>query len=98
MGVITIRNLDDAVVTAIKCRAADNGISMEEEIRRLLASTYLDDRQQRGREWAKWQLERLKRGALPLARIGSVAEIRTVRRERTQLLERGSKGRNERRR
>jgi plasmid stability protein len=30
MSAITIRKLDDAVVTAIKRRAADNGISMEE--------------------------------------------------------------------
>ena len=32
MSAITIRNLDDAVVAAIKRRAADNGVSMEEEI------------------------------------------------------------------
>jgi len=59
MGAITIRNLDDAVVTAIKRRATDNGISMEEEVRRLLASTYADARQRRGRDWAWRQLERL---------------------------------------
>jgi plasmid stability protein len=98
MGAITIRNLDDAVVTAIKRRAADNGVSMEEEIRRLLADTYSDDRQVRGREWGKRQLERLKRGELPLARVTSVAEIRAMRRERTERLQRVSKGRNERRR
>jgi plasmid stability protein len=40
MGAIIIRNLDDAVVTAIKRRAADNGISMAEEIRRLLAAAH----------------------------------------------------------
>jgi plasmid stability protein len=98
MGAITIRNLDDTVVTAIKRRAADNGISMEEEIRRLLASSYSDDRQERGREWARRQLERLKRGELPLARISSVAEIRAMRRKRTERLERVSKRRNARRR
>jgi plasmid stability protein len=98
MGAITIRNLDDAVVAAIKRRAADNGLSMEEEIRRLLASTYFDDRQERGREWARRQLERLQRGELPIAKISSVDEIRAMRQERTEHLERVSKGRNERRR
>jgi plasmid stability protein len=98
MGAITIRNLDNAVVAAIKRRAADNGISMEEEIRRLLATAYSDDRQERGREWARRQLERLRRGDLPVAGVGSVAEIRAMRRQRTERLERIVKGRNERRR
>jgi plasmid stability protein len=94
MGAITIRNLDDAVVTAIKRHAAGNGISMEEEIRRLLASTYSDDRQERGREWVRRQLERLKRGELPRARVSSVAEIRAMRRARTERLGRVSGGSN----
>jgi plasmid stability protein len=98
MGAITIRNLDDTVVAAIKRRAADNGVSMEEEIRRLLASVYADDRQERGREWARRQLERMKRGELPVAKVGSVEEIRAMRRERTEHLERVSKGGNEHRR
>jgi plasmid stability protein len=98
MGAITIRNLDDAVVSAIKRRAANNGISMEEEIRRLLASAYSDDRQRRAREWAMRQLEWLKRGELPRARVSSVAEIRRMRRVRTKHLERLSKQSNERRR
>ncbi len=82
MGAITIRNLDDAVIAAIKRRAAGNGVSMEEEIRRLLASTFSDDRQELGREWARRQLERLKRGDLPNAKVSSVEEIRTTRRVR----------------
>jgi plasmid stability protein len=98
MSAITIRNLNGAVVTAIKRRAAEKGISMEEEVRQLLASTYADDRQQRGREWARRQLTLLKRGEIPLARTGSVAELRAMRRERTERLARLSKGRNERRR
>jgi plasmid stability protein len=53
MGAITIRGLDDAIVSAIKRRAGDHGVSMEEEVRRLLQATYADDRQARGREWAK---------------------------------------------
>jgi plasmid stability protein len=98
MAAITIRNLDDKVVAAIKRRAASSGVSMEEEIRKLLALTYSDDRQERGREWATRQLRRLKRGELPRARISSVAELQTMRRERTERLRRASKGRNERHR
>jgi plasmid stability protein len=98
MGTITIRNLDHAVVSAIKRRAAENGVSMEEEVRRLLATTYADERQQRGREWARRQLERLRRGETPVARVSSVEEIRAMRRERTEYFDRLSKGRNERRR
>jgi plasmid stability protein len=98
MGAITIRNLDGTIVAAIKRRAADNGVSMEEEIRRLLASVYTDDRQERGREWARRQLERMKRGELPVAKVGAVEEIRAMRQERTEHLERVSKGDNEHRR
>jgi plasmid stability protein len=87
MGAITIRGLDDAVVAAIKQRAGSHGISMEEEIRRLLQTTYTDDRQARGREWARRQLERLKRGELPKADISSVEEIRRMREERDEQLE-----------
>jgi antitoxin FitA len=98
MGAITIRNVDDSVVVAIKRRAADHGVSMEEEIRRLLLATYLDDRQALGRKWAWRQLERLERRDLPAAKVSSVEEIRAMRRERIERLERISKKRNERRR
>ncbi|MGB9369267.1 MAG: hypothetical protein WCE79_24975 [Xanthobacteraceae bacterium] len=91
MGAITIRGLDDAIVSAIKRRAGDQGVSMEEEVRRLLQSTYADDKQARGRAWAKRQLERLRRGELPKADISSVEEIRRMRQERTDELERRSR-------
>ena len=39
MGQIVIRNLDDAVVAALKARAKRNGASMEEEARRALAES-----------------------------------------------------------
>jgi plasmid stability protein len=94
MGTITVRNLDDATISAIKRRAADNGISMEEEIRRLLASIYSDDQQRRGQEWAKRQLERLKRGELPKAKTGSVETIREMRDERDRQLMNAIEGRN----
>jgi plasmid stability protein len=86
MGAITIRGLDDAVVAAIKRRAGDQGVSMEEEIRRLLQTTYADDREARGREWAKRQLARLRRGELPKLEGSSVETIRAMRRERDEQL------------
>ena len=36
MANITIRNLDDEVKTGLRVRAAQNGRSMEEEVRRIL--------------------------------------------------------------
>ena len=94
MGAITIRGLDDAIVSAIKRRAGDQGVSMEEEVRRLLQATYADDRQARGREWAKRQLERLRRGELPKADISSVDTIRLMREEREQQLMDAIEGRS----
>jgi len=86
MGAITIRGLDDAIVTAIKRRAGDRGVSMEEEVRRLLQATYADERQARGREWAKRQLARLQRGELPKLEGSSVETIRAMRHERDEQL------------
>ena len=94
MGDITIRKLDDAVVSAIKRRAAEHGVSMEEEVRRLLSSIYNDNRQKRGQDWARRQLERLKRGELPKADISSVETIRMMREERDQQLMDAIEGRS----
>ena len=93
MGAITIRNLDDATIAAIKRRAAEHDVSMEEEVRRLLASMYSDDLQKRGREWARRQLERLKRGELPKAKTGSVETIRKMPAERDRQLMAAIEGR-----
>jgi plasmid stability protein len=90
MGAITIRGLDEAVVAAIKRRAGDRGVSMEEEVRRLLQTTYADDRETRGRAWAKRQLARLRRGELPKLEGSSVETIRAMRRERDEQLMRVS--------
>ena len=98
MGAITIRNLSEETIATIKRRAAEHGVSMEEEVRRLLASLYSDDRQKRGQEWAKRQLERLKRGELPHAKTGSVETIRLMREERDQQLIDAIKGSREPRR
>ncbi len=94
MGAITIRNIDDAVISAIKRKAAEQGVSMEEEIRQLLAASYPDDRQRRSREWAERQLGRLKRGELPRARTSSVDTIREMREERDQQLMDAIEGRS----
>jgi plasmid stability protein len=93
MGALTIRNVDDAIVAAIKRRAGEHGISMEEEIRRSLATAYADDNQARGKDWARRQLERLKRGELPRADRSSVDEIRAMREERTERLVRAGEAR-----
>jgi len=98
MGALTIRNLDDHLVSAIKRRAAEHGVSMEEEVRRLLAATYGDDRMQRQREWAARQLERLRRGELPSAQSDSVEVIRSMREERENQLMDAIEGRRGHRR
>lgn len=36
MAMLTIRNIDDSLKTQIRIRAAENGWSMEEEVRRIL--------------------------------------------------------------
>ncbi|MFN3219943.1 MAG: FitA-like ribbon-helix-helix domain-containing protein [Acidimicrobiales bacterium] len=36
MANLTIRNLDDVVADLLRKRAADHGVSMEEEVRRIL--------------------------------------------------------------
>ena len=36
MAVLTIRNVDEAIKTALRVRAAREGVSMEEEARRIL--------------------------------------------------------------
>lgn len=93
MGALTIRNLNDAVVAAIKRRAGEHGISMEEEVRRTLASTYRQQDQARAQRWARKQLERLRRGQLPKADRSSVEEIRAMRDERSDQLMRAIEGR-----
>jgi plasmid stability protein len=93
MGAITIRNLDDAVVAAIKRRAADNGVSMEEEVRQILSSLYSDEMQKKGQDWARQQLECLKRGELPKGDGDTVQLIREMRRDRTDRVLRAAEGR-----
>ena len=44
MGSITVRNLDDAVKKGLRMRAAENGHSMEEEVRIILREAVQQDR------------------------------------------------------
>jgi hypothetical protein len=59
----------------------------------VLASLYSDDRQRRGQEWARRQLERLKRGELPTDTTDSATIIRAMREERDQQLMEAIEGR-----
>lgn len=42
MPALTIRNVDDAIKTALRVRAARQGVSMEEEARRILRDALSD--------------------------------------------------------
>jgi plasmid stability protein len=46
MGNLTIRNIDDRVKTGLRVRAAEHGISMEEEARRILRDAVERERPQ----------------------------------------------------
>lgn len=62
MGQILIRNLDNAVLDALRRRAAEHGASLEEEARRALAASVGLSRQ-----------EALRRLDVVRARIGQIA-------------------------
>jgi plasmid stability protein len=55
MAQILIRNLDDTVVDALRRRAADCGISMEEQARRALTSAVGLDREEAVRRFAEFR-------------------------------------------
>jgi antitoxin FitA len=46
MAEIKVRNLDDAVASALKARAKARGVSLEEEVRRTLAASVAADREE----------------------------------------------------
>lgn len=48
MAVLTIRNLDDALKAALRVRAAQQGWSMEEEVRRILQQVLFPAKPQKG--------------------------------------------------
>jgi plasmid stability protein len=87
MGTITIRRLDDAVIDAIKRRAAEAGRSMEEEARQALQQAYPDDRLKRQREFAARMRDPAVRALLPKGNgVDSVEIIREMREERDRQL------------
>lgn len=79
MGQITIRNIDDAVLQALRRRAAEAGHSTEEEARRSLAMATATDR-----DAARARLDAVR------ARLGKHADraseelVRDLRDERTR--------------
>jgi antitoxin FitA len=74
MGQIIIRNLDDAVIEAIRRRAAASGRSMEEEARRALtAAVGLE------REAAAQRLAEVRRRVSPLPGPSSLDDLRRDR-------------------
>jgi len=64
MRSITIRDLDDDVVAEIERRAADRGISLEEEARRILSLRTGDTAQADARVWARRQTRQELLGSL----------------------------------
>jgi plasmid stability protein len=45
MADLKVRNLDDAIASALRARAKANGISLEEEVRRTLGASVMADRE-----------------------------------------------------
>jgi plasmid stability protein len=45
MAELKVRNLDDAIASALKARAKAKGVSLEEEVRRILAASVAADRE-----------------------------------------------------
>lgn len=45
MADLKVRNLDDAIASALKARAKAKGVSLEEEVRRTLAASVAADRE-----------------------------------------------------
>jgi plasmid stability protein len=75
MGQIVIRNLDDAVLVALRKRAAASGTSMEEQARRALAQAVGLDR-----EAALRRLDEIRSAIGRLEGESMVADLRRDRR------------------
>jgi plasmid stability protein len=74
MGQIVIRNLDDAVLVALRKRAAASGTSMEEQARRALAQAVGLDREA--------ALRRLDEIRSAIGRLQGVSIVDDLRRDR----------------
>lgn len=87
MTQITVRRLDPVIIEGLKKRAADNGLSMEEEARKILSEAVLEAglaKQRKGLEEL-----RAARNAIFGDRVfpDSSAEFRKMRDERSRYLE-----------
>jgi plasmid stability protein len=74
MGQIVIRNIDDAVLEALRRRAAETGTSMEEEARRALAASVGLTR--------KEALQRLDAIRKRIGRVKGPSTVEQLRRDR----------------
>jgi antitoxin FitA len=73
MGQILIRNLDDAVITQLKSRAARNGKSLEQTVREIIAEAVRPSKEE---AWA--EIDRI-RAMTPRKLESSVPLIRAFR-------------------
>ena len=65
MGTLTIRNLDDDTKRALRLRAAQKGVSMEQEVRTILREATSAGRPQKT---GKWRLKASREDILALGR------------------------------
>jgi antitoxin FitA len=75
MGQMIIRNIDDAILDALRRRAANSGTSMEEEARRALAAAVGMER-----EVAVMRLIEMRRRVGRLAGPSTLEDLRSDRR------------------
>ena len=80
MADIKVRNLDDRVVDALKARARTKGVSLEQEVREILAEAVGPDRKDLYR-----QLLEIRRMTRPLAGMKASDSVAIVRRLRDEM-------------
>ncbi len=67
MATLTIRNVDEKVRKALRKRAAENDVSMEEEVRRILARSVSPSEENTRQEKRRRRLDALRKvGANPV--------------------------------
>jgi plasmid stability protein len=76
MGRILIRNVEDAVLGALRRRAAEGGVSLEEEARRALAASVGLSRQD--------ALDRLDHARARIGRLTGPSTLDDIRRDRAR--------------
>ncbi|MCR4266369.1 plasmid stabilization protein [Nitratireductor sp. ZSWI3] len=61
MATLTIRNVDEKIRKALRKRAAENDVSMEEEVRRILARSVTQPEEPSRQEKRKRRMEALRK-------------------------------------